>query len=78
MAYAGARFVTTLLQAFDGEEGVIECALVRSDETEAKYFSTPILLGVSNSGALFPLSPPLPPSLGIGNTEHGVCRGALC
>lgn len=45
MAYAGANFVDSVLQAMAGEEGVIECAFIRSDETEAKYFSTPLLLG---------------------------------
>ena len=47
MAMAGARFAFSLIRALNGEQGVIECAYVRSDETEAKYFSTPILLGVS-------------------------------
>jgi len=45
MAYAGVRFVNSILQALDGEEGVIECAYVRTDSAEAKYFSTPLLLG---------------------------------
>jgi len=45
MAFAGARFTDSVLQALAGEEGIVECAFVRSDETEAKYFSTPILLG---------------------------------
>lgn len=45
MAYAGNRFVDSVLQALRGESGVVECAFVRSDETEAKYFSTPVLLG---------------------------------
>ncbi|XP_057271489.1 malate dehydrogenase, mitochondrial [Pezoporus wallicus] len=45
MAYAGARFVFSLVNAINGKEGVIECAFVRSDETESPYFSTPLLLG---------------------------------
>jgi malate dehydrogenase len=45
MAYAGNKFVTSILEALGGESGVVECAFVRSDETEAPYFSTPILLG---------------------------------
>jgi len=45
MAYAGARFAVSMLRALDGEQGVIECAYVRSQETESPYFSTPILLG---------------------------------
>jgi len=47
MAYAGDRFVSSVLQALNGETGIVECGFVRSDETDAKYFSTPLLLGVS-------------------------------
>ncbi|CAH1801704.1 unnamed protein product [Owenia fusiformis] len=47
MAYAGARFTKSMLEALAGKEGVIECAYVRSNETDAKYFATPIQLGVS-------------------------------
>nr|XP_056720934.1 malate dehydrogenase, mitochondrial [Euleptes europaea] len=45
MAYAGARFVFSVLDAMNGKEGVIECSFVRSEETECMYFSTPLLLG---------------------------------
>jgi malate dehydrogenase len=45
MAYAGNRFVYSILQALAGESGIVECAFVQSDVAEAKYFSTPILLG---------------------------------
>lgn len=45
MAYAGARFGLSLVRALNGEQGVVECAYVRSDVTAAKYFSTPIVLG---------------------------------
>jgi malate dehydrogenase len=45
MAYAGNRFVHSLLEAIEGESGVVECAFVQSDVTDAKYFSTPLLLG---------------------------------
>uniref|UniRef100_T1J6F4 Malate dehydrogenase, mitochondrial n=1 Tax=Strigamia maritima TaxID=126957 RepID=T1J6F4_STRMM len=50
MAFAGARFVISvrlqlLLKAITGQEGVIECAYVKSDVTEATYFANPILLG---------------------------------
>ncbi len=44
MAYAGARFAISLIKAIKGEQ-VVECAYVRSDVTEAKYFSTPLVLG---------------------------------
>ncbi|GLH12862.1 hypothetical protein R5R35_000021 [Gryllus longicercus] len=45
MAYAGARFAFSLLRALKGEQNIVECAYVRSNITEAKYFSTPLLLG---------------------------------
>merc|ERR1712183_912954 len=45
MAYAGARFAFSVIRALNGEEGVTECAYIRSDLTEATYFSTPIVLG---------------------------------
>ncbi|KFP01814.1 hypothetical protein N300_03449, partial [Calypte anna] len=47
MAYAGARFVFSLVDAMNGKQGVVECAFVRSDETESPYFSTPLLLGIT-------------------------------
>ena len=43
--------MNSLLDAMSGEDDVVECAYVKSDETEAKYFSTPLLLGVSNTHA---------------------------
>jgi len=45
MAYAGARFAFSVIRGLNGEEGVVECSYVRSDVTDAKYFSTPVLLG---------------------------------
>ncbi len=56
MAMAGARFAFSLIRALNGEQGVVECAYVHSDVTEATYFSTPILLGVSILSR-FPLKP---------------------
>lgn len=50
MAYAGARFVFSLVDAMNGKEGVVECSFVQSKETECTYFSTPLLLGVSIQG----------------------------
>ena len=29
----------------NGQEGVVECAYIQSDVTEAKYFATPLVLG---------------------------------
>ncbi len=34
-----------LLEAMGGKSGVVECAFVQSDLTEANYFATPLLLG---------------------------------
>merc|ERR1712055_1271284 len=45
MAYAAARFTDSLIKGMNGEEGVVECAYVQSDVTEATYFATPIVLG---------------------------------
>merc|ERR1712106_708303 len=45
MAYAAARFTDSLIKGISGQEGVVECAYVASDLTEAKYFATPIVLG---------------------------------
>jgi len=45
MAYAAARFTDSLIKGMTGQEGVVECAYVASDVTEAKYFSTPCVLG---------------------------------
>lgn len=46
MAYAAARFAESLIEAIGGATGKVECAYVESSETAAKYFATPILLGV--------------------------------
>lgn len=45
MAYAGARFANSLLDALAGKEGVVECAFIRSDITSVPYFSTRLELG---------------------------------
>merc|ERR1711962_633432 len=45
MAYAAARFTDSLIKGMSGQEGVVECAYVASDLTEAAYFSTPLVLG---------------------------------
>lgn len=45
MAYAGARFALSLVRAINGDPNVIECSYVRSDVTEATYFSTPLKIG---------------------------------
>lgn len=45
MAYAGAKFTSSLLDALNGRIDVVECAFVKSEETECKYFATPIKMG---------------------------------
>ena len=47
MAYAGARFTFSLLEAMNGKQGVVECAYVAAEGMESSYFATPLLLGVS-------------------------------
>lgn len=45
MAYAGARFVNSLIKGLRGEK-VVECSYVASDAVKGvEYFSTPIALG---------------------------------
>jgi len=45
MAFAGARFTFSLLEALNGKQGVIECAYVAAEGMETSYFATPILFG---------------------------------
>ena len=47
MAFAGARFTFSLLEALNGKKGVVECAYVSSEGLETSYFATPLLFGVS-------------------------------
>merc|ERR1712226_1529757 len=70
MAYAAARFTDSLIKAMDGQEGVIECAYVASDATEAKYFSTPLILGPAG----------MEKNLGLGSMtpfEEGLLKASL-
>ena len=39
------RFTDSLIKGMAGQEGVVECAYVASDVTEAPYFATPVVLG---------------------------------
>lgn len=45
MAYAAAEFAGALLEALNGDNSKVQCAYVKSSETEATYFATPVLLG---------------------------------
>lgn len=55
MAYAGARFAFSLIKAIKGEKNIVECAYVESNVTSAKYFATPLVLGVSISAFFIPI-----------------------
>lgn len=46
MAHAAARFSFSILDALNGKAGTVECGYVASQETQFKYFATPLLLGV--------------------------------
>lgn len=45
MAFAGARFTFSLLEAMNGKQGVVECAYIASEGLETSYFATPCLMG---------------------------------
>ncbi|XP_063397522.1 malate dehydrogenase, mitochondrial-like [Mytilus trossulus] len=45
MAHAASKFTLSLLAAIDGEEGQVENAYVKSEETTSPYLATPLLLG---------------------------------
>ncbi|CAH0402891.1 unnamed protein product [Chilo suppressalis] len=45
LAYATARLVDSILRGIKGQPDIIECAYVRSDVADLKYFSNPVLLG---------------------------------
>jgi len=70
MAYAAARFTDSLIKGMNGQEGVVECAYVESNVTEATYFSTPLVLGPNG----------IEKNLGLGNLdafEQGVLAAGL-
>jgi len=70
MAYAAARFTDSLIKGMNGAEGVVECAYVASDVTEAKYFSTPLILGPAG----------MEKNLGLGSMtpfEEGLLKASL-
>jgi len=45
MAFAGARFTFSMLEALNGKQGVIECAYVDAEGMPTRYFATPLLFG---------------------------------
>nr|CAD7398510.1 unnamed protein product [Timema cristinae] len=48
-AFATARLTFAMCRGLRGDKGVVECSYVRSDVTDAKFFSTPLVLGVSKA-----------------------------
>lgn len=47
MAYAGYIFTENVLKALRGEEGIVQCAYVESELTDAKYFASPCKFGAN-------------------------------
>jgi len=47
MAFAGLRFALSLVRAFQGEKGIVECAYVdvESEKLETPYFGLPVEIG---------------------------------
>lgn len=45
MAFAGARFTFSVLEALNGKQGVVECAYIAAEGMPTKYFATPLLFG---------------------------------
>jgi len=45
MAYAGFVFTENVLRAMKGEEGIVQCAYVDSDLTDAPFFASPCKFG---------------------------------
>ena len=45
MAEAAARFCLSLIRALSGEQDVIECAYVQTEQANTEFFASPVLLG---------------------------------
>lgn len=45
MAFAAAKFAENLIEALGGADNKVECAFVKSSDTDAEYFANPLLLG---------------------------------
>jgi len=55
MAQAGAHFAIQVLRAKSGEKGIVECSYVESDVSPARFFSTPVELGVNGVEKIHPI-----------------------
>jgi len=58
MAYAGARFVYSLVHALEGKTGIVECCYVETQNipaVETSYFGLPVELGKEGIFKIHPL-----------------------
>lgn len=77
MAYAGAKFADSVLEALNGEQGIVQCAFVASEETEASYFSTPILLGPNGMQKNLGMGKLIEYEVGLVNAAMGELKGNI-
>jgi len=54
MAYAGYVFAENVLKAMNGEEGIVQCAYVESELTEASFFASPCRFGKNGVEEVLP------------------------
>ena len=54
MAYAGFLFTENVLKALRGVEGIVQCAFVESNQTEAPYFASPCRFGKNGVEEVLP------------------------
>jgi len=55
MAYAGARFVSSLIKGLQGEKNIVECSYVQVENMEVAYFAVPVELGKGGIEKIHPL-----------------------
>lgn len=55
MAQAGAHFAIQVMKAKSGVKGIVECSYVESDVSPARFFSTPVELGVDGVEKVHPV-----------------------
>lgn len=54
MSYAGYLFSENVLKAMNGEDGIVQCAFVENDLTDAEYFATPCKFGENGVAEVLP------------------------
>lgn len=55
MAYAGARFVLSLVRAIHGQTGIVECTYVQAEGQPTAFFALPVELGQEGVHKIHPL-----------------------